>query len=126
MKFRECVCQVSRHANASLYMPLSGKPFFCQMGSEEKYRASASLCERLKCELFTSSIDHDIAACDAHAHDKCGTRKSSFQRVFSLLQPCTDANMFPFYGSVVLQMYIFCKLFVRFLGPAHAQCSLIF
>lgn len=102
MKFRECVCQVSRHANASLYMPLSGKPFFRQMGSEEKYRASASLCERLKCELFTSSIDHDIAACNAHAHDKCGTRESLFQRessVFCNMYRCKYVPILRFCSS---------------------------
>lgn len=88
------------------------------MGSEEKYWASASLCQRLKRGLLTLSSDHDIAAYDAH------TSNAAHGKVHCVASGCSfcNANMYrckyvPFYGSVVLQMYILCMLFVRFLGP---------
>lgn len=64
MKFRESVRQVSRHANASLYMPFSGSHSFVEWALRRSI--GFLLRKRLKCELFTSSSDHDIAAYDVH------------------------------------------------------------
>jgi len=114
MKFRECVCQVLRHANVSLYMPFSGKPFSRRMGSEEKYRASASLCERLKCELSTSSIDHDIAACDAHAHTTNvahgKVRSSESLKFFATMYRCKYGPILRFCSSSDVHYFVSCWL----------------
>jgi hypothetical protein len=94
-------------------MPLSGSHSFGHMGFRR------SICfyfsETVKCEQFTLYSDHDTTIM-GHMHLNVWHTGSSLWPDSTVYANMYRCKYVPFYGSVVFQMYIFCKLTVRFLG----------
>lgn len=103
MPVSRCICR-SPEAILSVYMGFRRNIDFYFSG----------ICKTNKCQLFMTFSDHDTTIMH-HTMSNVTHGKLILARVYRFRNCCKYLYV-PSYGSIVLHVYIFCKLTVSFLG----------